>query len=133
MLAGRMGVSRILIHAAAVNVTLGASIAMAVTTFLMLRVRSTAASAVVVFLAGISMAPVFPTTLGIVSGAFPTMRGTALGIAITFGWAGLAVSSRIIGSIAGGDPRRLRNALLVIPASSVIMIGLNLAIMAALR
>lgn len=133
MLVGRVGVSRILIAAPAVDVTLGASIAMAITTWLMLRVHSPGAAGALVFLAGVAMAPVFPTTLGIVSGAFPTMRGTALGIAITFGWAGLAVSSRIIGSIAGGDPRRLRKALLVIPASSVIMIGLNFAIMAALR
>ena len=34
--------------------------------------------------------------------SFPRMTGTALGIVITFGWIGLAVSSRIIGSIAGG-------------------------------
>jgi hypothetical protein len=56
------------------------------------------------------------------------MTGTAIGFAITCGWIGLAVSSRIIGAIAGGDPKRLRKALLVIPAFSVIMIGLNLAI-----
>jgi len=52
---------------------------------------------------------------------------------IAFGWAGLAVSSRIIGSIAGSDPGRLRKALLVIPASAVIMIVLNVAVMASLR
>jgi len=61
------------------------------------------------------------------------MTGTAIGIVITFGWAGLAVSSRIIGSIAGGDPLRLRKALLVIPASAVIMIGLNVVILAMMR
>ena len=31
------------------------------------------------------------------------MTGTAIGIAITSGWIGLAVSSRVIGSIAAGD------------------------------
>ena len=133
MLLGRVAVAPILVHVPAVDVTLGASIAMAVTTWLMLRAHKLAAAAALVFLAGVAMAPVFPTTLAIVANAFPAMTGTALGIVITFGWAGLAVSSRVIGSIAGGDPRRLRKALLVIPASSVIMIGLNLAIMAALR
>ena len=81
-----------------------------------------------VFLAGISMAPVFPTTLAIVGDAFPRMTGTAIGFVITCGWIGLAVSSRIIGMIAGGDPRRLKKALLVIPASAALMVGLDLAI-----
>ncbi len=48
------------------------------------------------------------------------MTGTAIGFVITCGWAGLAVSSRLIGAVAGTDPRRLRKALLVIPASAVI-------------
>jgi len=133
MLIGRVAVAPILTHVSPIQVTLGASIAMAIATFLMLRVHKPFAAAALVFLAGLSMAPVFPTTLAITANAFPNMTGTALGIVITFGWAGLAISSRIIGSIAGGDPQRLRKALLVIPASSVIMIALNLAIQSSLR
>jgi FHS family L-fucose permease-like MFS transporter len=106
---------------------------MAVTTFLMLRTNSPGAAAALVFLAGLSMAPVFPTTLAIVADAFPRMTSTAIGIVITCGWAGLAVSSHIIGAIAGGDPKRIRKALLVIPASSVLMIVLNLGILAMAR
>jgi hypothetical protein len=79
------------------------------------------------------MAPVFPTTLAIVGDAFPRMTSTAIGFVITCGWIGLAVSSRIIGIIAGGDPRRLKTALLVIPGSAVLMVGLDLAIKSALR
>jgi hypothetical protein len=56
-----------------------------------------------------------------------------MGIVITCGWVGLAVSSRIIGAIAGDDPRRLKKALLVIPASAVLMVGLNLVIRGTLR
>ena len=129
LLVGRVGVSPVLIHVPATTVTLAASIAMAITTFLMLRTKNPGAAAVLVFLAGVSMAPVFPTTLAIVGNAFPHMTGTAIGFAITCGWAGLAVSSRIIGAIAGDDPRRIRTALLLIPGSAVLMIGLNLAIM----
>lgn len=128
LLIGRVAVSPILIHVPAVEVTLAASVAMAVTTFLMLRTDKPAAAAVLVFLAGVSMAPVFPTTLAIVGTAFPRMSGTAIGFAITCGWAGLAVSSRLIGAIAGGDPLRLKKALLLIPGSAVLMVGLNLAI-----
>jgi fucose permease len=133
LLIGRVGVSPILIHVPAIEVTLAASIAMAVTTFLMLRTNKPSAAFALVFIAGVSMAPVFPTTLAIVGTAFPRMTGTALGFVITCGWVGLAVSSRIIGGIAGGDPRRLRKALLLIPASAVLMVGLNIAIWSALR
>jgi fucose permease len=133
ILLGRTAVLPILIRVPAVTVTLVGSIAMAVTTFLMLRVKSALAAGVLVFLAGLSMAPVFPSTLGIVGDAFPRMTGTAIGFVITCGWTGLAVSSRIIGAIAGGDPRRLKKALLVIPASAVIMVGLDLAIRSSLR
>jgi fucose permease len=128
LLLGRVAVSPVLISVSPQTVTLWASVAMAVTTWLALRARGVTAAWVLVFLAGVAMAPVFPTTLAIVGNAFPRMTGTAIGFAITCGWIGLAVSSRIIGAIAGGDPKRLRKALLVIPAFSVIMIGLNLAI-----
>jgi fucose permease len=132
LLIGRAAVLPILIHVPAITVTLAGSVAMAVTTFLMLRTRRPGVAAALVFLAGLSMAPVFPTTLAIVGDAFPRMAGTAIGFVITCGWTGLAVSSRIIGMIAGGDPRRLRKALLVIPASAVLMVGLDLAIRRAL-
>jgi MFS transporter, FHS family, glucose/mannose:H+ symporter len=133
LLIGRLGTSAILIRVPAVTVTLVASIAMAVTTFLMLRTSKPAVAFVLVFLSGLSLAPVFPTTIAIVGDAFPRMTGTAIGFVITCGWIGLAVSSRIIGVIAGGDPRRLKKALLVIPGSAVLMVGLDLAIQSALR
>ena len=133
LLVGRVGISPVLAHAPAIEVTLGASIAMAITTFLMLRTNKPGLAAALVFIAGLSMAPVFPTTLAITGAAFPRMTGTALGFVITCGWVGLAVSSRIIGAIAGDDPRRLRKALLLFPISSVLMIALNLAIWSAMR
>jgi MFS transporter, FHS family, glucose/mannose:H+ symporter len=133
LLVGRVGVSPILIRVPAIQVTLAASIAMAITTFLMLRTNRPATAAALVFVAGLAMAPVFPTVLAITGTAFPQMTGTAIGFVITCGWAGLAVSSRIIGAIAGGDPLRLKKALLLIPAFSVLMIVLNLAIWPAVR
>ena len=133
LLVGRVGVSPILIHVPAVTVTLAASVAMAVTTFLMLKTSKPAVAAALVFIAGLSMAPVFPTTLAMVGNAFPRMSGTAIGFVITCGWAGLAVSSRLIGAIAGGDPLRLKKALLLIPGAAVVMVGVNLAIWSAMR
>jgi fucose permease len=116
-----------------IDVTLGASIAMAITTYLMLQTNKPSMAFALVFIAGLSMAPVFPTTLAITGQAFPQMTGTALGFVITCGWVGLAVSSWIIGAIAGPDPKRLKKALLIFPASAVAMIVLNLAIRSALR
>lgn len=132
LLAGRLLVTPILIRVSAITVLLIASIAMAVTTFLMLRTKSPKLTLALVALAGISMAPVFPTTLAIVGNAFPRLTSTAIGIAITCGWVGLAVSSRVIGAIAGDDPLRIRKALMVIPIASVLMILLSLAIRATL-
>ena len=133
LLIGRAAILPILIRVPAITVTLVGSVAMTITTFLMLRSSRPAIAFVLVFLAGLSMAPVFPTTIAIVGDAFPRMTGTAIGLVITCGWIGLAVSSRIIGVIAGGDPRRLKKALLVIPASAVLMVGLDLAIRSMLR
>ncbi|MGB7546945.1 MAG: MFS transporter [Terracidiphilus sp.] len=133
LLIGRVGVSPILMRVSPVQVLLAASIAMAAATWLMLQTTRPLAAAALVFIAGLAMAPVFPTTLAIVGNAFPRMTGTAIGFVITCGWAGLAVSSRLIGAIAGGDPLRLKKALLLIPAFSVLMVGLNIAIMSALR
>jgi MFS family permease len=79
------------------------------------------------------MAPVFPTTLAMVGDAFPRMTATAMGIAITSGWIGLAVSSRIIGAIAGTDPSRIKIALLVLPAFSLLMIIVNVAVRPMLK
>lgn len=133
LLIGRVGVSPILIHTPAIQVMLVASVAMAVSTFLLLRTAKPGAAAALVFVAGLAMAPVFPTTLAITGTAFPRMTATAIGFVITCGWIGLAISSRLIGAIAGGDPLRLKKALLLIPAFSVLMIALNLAIWPALR
>ena len=132
LLVGRVAVAPILITVPPATVTLVAAVAMAVTSYLALKARTAKAAWILVFIAGLAMAPVFPTTLAIVGGAFPRMTGTAIGFAITCGWLGLAVSSRIIGAIAGGDPRRLKKALLVIPAFSVVMVAINLAILSVL-
>ena len=133
LLLGRLGASWVLLHVPAIEVTLAASVAMAITTFLMLRTSNAGAAAVLVFLAGLSMAPVFPTVLAITGTAFPHLTGTAIGFVVTCGWVGLAVSSKIIGAVAGGDPLRLKKALLLIPASSVLMVGLNLVIWGVAR
>ena len=104
--------------------TLASAVLMTVTTYLALQTNDPSVAWVTVFFAGVAMAPVFPTTLGYVSDASKAgTQATALGIAITAGWAGIVASSPIIGGIAGDDPKRLKKALLLLPAASLIMAG----------
>jgi fucose permease len=128
LLVGRVAVSPILIKVRAATVTLGASVLMLATTYYMLQSNDPTRAWVAVFCAGLAMAPVFPTTLAMVGDAFPKGTATALGIVITCGWIGLAVSSPIIGSIAGTDSANLKTALLVLPAASALMIAVNLVL-----
>ncbi len=132
LLLGRVAVAPVLVTVPAQDVTLAASVLMAVTTYLALQSRDPKIAWIAVFCAGIAMAPVFPTTLAIAGNVFTVATATAMGIVITFGWIGLAVSSRIIGAIAGEDPTRLKKALLVLPAFSVAMIVVNLVLRAVL-
>ena len=87
LLIGRVVVSRILVNVPAATVTLVSSVLMAITTYAMIQSGgSVTAAAALVFLGGIAMAPVFPTTLAMVGDVFPRMTATAMGIVITCGW-----------------------------------------------
>jgi fucose permease len=131
ILVGRIVVSRILVKVPALTVTLASAVLIAVTTFLMLRLDSQIAITVAVFCTGLSCAPVFPTTLAIVADTFRRGTATAMGIAITCGWIGLALSSRVIGSIARTSG--LNAALLLLPAFALLMIAVNLVLRSAAR
>jgi fucose permease len=115
--------------AAMIELLLGSAILMAIFTFAMLQTRSAAVAWVLLFCVGLAMAPVFPTALAIANDIFPkAVTGSAVGILTTCGWIGLAVSSRIIGSIAGTDPKRLKKALLLLPAMALVMIAINIGL-----
>jgi fucose permease len=126
VLVGRLVASRVLLGTSEIRVTLFAAVAMTVTTFAMLQTASPSAVAVLVFLAGLAMAPVFPTTLGMVGNLFARMTATAMGIVITSGWIGLAVSSPLIGWIANRSS--IGTALLLLPLMAAAMIAVNLAL-----
>ncbi len=131
LLTGRAIASSISARVSSQTLTLAASAAMAATTLSMLRTTTPAGAWICVFCAGLAMAPMFPTTLAIVGDAFPRMTATAMGIVITCGWIGLAVSSPIIGGIAKRSS--LGNGLLLVPVFSVALIVVNLALRPMLR
>ena len=126
ILAGRVIVSRILIRVPARRVILGSAVLIAITTCVMLNSYSEAGVTLAVFCAGLAMAPIFPTTLAMVGDSFPSATATALGVAITSGWLGLAVVSPIIGRLAADST--LQKALLLLPGCAVAMVLVTLVL-----
>jgi fucose permease len=121
ILFGRLGAARLLGRASPLAVTMAASIAMAITTFAMLHTKQPVTIAIIVFLSGIAMAPIFPTTIGIIGVLFKQRSATAIGFAITCGFSGLVLSSPVIGALSGSDPLGLGRGLLLIPALSIVI------------
>ena len=126
LLIGRVAVAPILIKVPPFTVTTGAAVLMAVTTYSLLQARDAAVAGVVVFCAGLAMAPVFPTTIAMVGSLFKQGAATAIGFTITCGFTGLVVSSPVIGWLSGSDPKGLGKGLLILPVCSAIMVCLYL-------
>jgi len=126
LLIGRVVASRVLLGVPEIKVTLFAAVAMTVTTFAMLQTANPVLVGASVFFAGLAMAPVFPTTLGMVGNVFRRMTSTAMGIVITSGLIGLTLSSPVIGWVA--EQTDLGTALLLLPAMSLAMVFINLAL-----
>ena len=127
LLFGRIVAARILGNFSAFGVTLCATVVMAVSTLCMLGTSSPATTAVVVFCAGLSMAPIFPTVISIVSDIFTRATSTAIGFVITCGFSGLIVSSPLIGWLSGSGTSGLGRGLLVLPSFSVVILLLLVA------
>lgn len=121
ILLGRLGAAKLLQKASPFGVTLACSFAMCATTFTLLQTSAPALIALVVFLAGIAMSPIFPTTIAIVATIFKQRASTAIGFAITCGFSGLVLSSPVIGKLSGPDPRGIGRGLLLLPALSLVI------------
>ena len=119
LLFGRVAASTILWRISPFTVTAVSALGMLVTTLFVLRPMSPTMTAVVVFLAGLAMAPVFPTTIAIVGKLFRSQSATAIGFAITCGFSGLMLSSPVIGWLSGPEPSGLRRGLMLIPVLSL--------------
>lgn len=133
LLLGRLLVAPLLIKAKPLTVTACASLLMAAITLSLLHISDAKWAAVLVFLAGMSMAPVFPTTVSVVGDIFKKGGATAIGFTITCGFSGLVISSPLIGWIAGSNPNGIGRGLLVLPIFSVVLLFLNLVLMSKQR
>ena len=130
LLAGRLLVAFIpaLKELPPTTILMGSSIGIAVTTYAMLQFKDANIAWASVFLAGVAMAPVFPTALSVVGGKFTSNTATAIGAAVTCGWLGLVASSPIIGIVSGGEATGLKKALLLLPAAGALMFLVTLAL-----
>jgi len=122
MIGGRLTGSRVLLRFNASTVSLACAVLMVGTTWWSLVSTHVGMAWVAVFCAGFAMGPVFPSAMAMTGDAFPRMTATCIGVVVTAGWLGTAVSSWIIGSMAGNDDHRLPSALLLIPVFSLIMV-----------
>ena len=132
LLVGRVAVTPILIKVAPLTVTMASAVLMAITTYSMLRTSDAGMAGIIVFCAGLAMAPVFPTTVALVASLFKHGTATAIGFTITCGFSGLVISSPIIGWLSGPDPKGLGTGLLLLPVCSVVMVCLYLFLRARL-
>jgi fucose permease len=72
-------------------------------------------------LAGVSMAPLFPTVLAATGINFPQNTGTAIGLAVTAGWLGYVFIPPSIGYVAN-----LRKGLFITSAAAVLLVLANI-------
>lgn len=130
LLAGRLLVAFIpaLKELPPTTILMASSIGIAITTYAMLQFKDANIAWASVFLAGVAMAPVFPTALSVVGAKFSTNTATAIGAAVTCGWLGLVASSPIIGGVSGGEATGLKKALLLLPAAGALMFLVTLAL-----
>ena len=133
LLLGRVIVVPILIRIPPLTVNIASSTLMALTTFAVLHVSTPALAGPLVFLAGLAMAPVFPTTVAMVGDVFKERSGTAIGFTITCGFSGLVVSSPLIGWLAGPEPAGLSTGLLVLPVFSAALVVVYLVLRSTRR
>jgi fucose permease len=97
---GRLVNNRLLMRISPMPVLLVSTIGATLCFMLALIATSASIAAGALLLAGLLMASIFPTTLGVVSSRFPAASGTALGFAITCGWLGSMAISPTFGFIA---------------------------------
>lgn len=122
---GRVINNRLLMHVSPFPVLLWSTAGAATGLIVILVTGSTIAASAMLFVAGLCMASIFPTTLGILSSRFAEMSGTALGLAITFGWFGSFVVSptfAFAAHSAAGTPDYSRGYLVIIGSALAMVV-----------
>jgi fucose permease len=123
---GRIVNNRLLMRVSPLPVLFGSTLGAAAGLTAILAIGDTLAASVTLFVVGLFMASIFPTTLGILSGRFADLSGTALGLAITCGWFGSFIVSPTFGFVAhaagGGAPDYSRGYFVIIGSATAMVL-----------
>lgn len=123
---GRIANNRLLMRVSPLPVLLCSTVGAAAGLTAILVINGTVAASVTLFVVGLFMASIFPTTLGILSGRFADLSGTALGLAITFGWFGSFIVSPTFGFVAhaagDGSPDYSRGYFVIIGSAAAMVL-----------
>jgi fucose permease len=126
ILIGRVVNNRLLMHISPFPVLLASTLGAALSLTIILVTSNTVAASAMLFSAGLLMASIYPTTLGVLSARFSAMSGTALGLAITFGWFGSFVVSPTFGFVAhragGAAPDYSRGYIVIIGSAAAMAV-----------
>lgn len=117
---GRLATNRLLQRLPPGPVLLSSTLGAAACFAFILTTHAPRAAGGALFVAGLFMASIFPTTLGVLSGRFPESSGTALGLAITCGWLGSVAISPSFGFVA--QRTDFGNAYLVVVGTAASMV-----------
>jgi fucose permease len=120
---GRIVNNRLLMRVSPLPVLLASTLGAAAGLAAIMVIPDSVVASAVLSLVGLFMASIFPTTLGVLSGRFADLSGTALGLAITFGWFGSFIVSPTFGFVAhttGGTPDYSRGYFVIVGSAAAM-------------
>ncbi len=117
---GRLANNRVLMRISPAPVLIASTAGAALCFLVTMTATTPALAAAGLLTAGLFMASIFPTALGVVSGRFADHSGTAMGLAITAGWLGSMIISPSLGFVA--QRTNFTTAYFVVIGSATVMV-----------
>lgn len=127
MIAGRYGDKWVLSAIGPERTVLASVLGTIVCLSAMFHLRGRLVVPIATLLAGLSMAAIFPTAIGLAGQYFPALLGTAISLVITGGWIGAILIPPAVGFVA--EHRGVSRAILIPVAAATLMLIVPLALL----
>jgi fucose permease len=127
MIAGRYGDKWVLRAIGPERTVLASVIGTIICLAAMFRLRGWIGIHLATLVAGLSMAAIFPTAVGLAGHYFPALLGTAISLVITGGWIGAIIIPPAVGFVA--ERRGVTRAILIPVAAAVLMLIAPIALL----